>query len=232
MHCICCGTTLSDTTIICLSCGTDLSGANQAIRKRVSKNTRRSSGNRLTAFAVAAAILSGIFVAGGIWLGFSVDLLLFFGAWLAVSGLGFYSNWSFINAFGGGLIAVVGMLTAWIEFDNIAEVPDANTVLVTQARARAAAFAPRAKSINEWATTIKRNSTPEQVRHLLGRPSSTSESGTDLEDGSKQLLIYDYAGLAIGQRSGQLEILRIAFMSGSAHAVQEGRSGRKLELSK
>lgn len=230
MQCICCGTSLSDTTLICVSCGTNLSGDHQPSRKQVKKDAGQRSRNRLSAFGITVVIVTGMFLARGYWAGFSLGLLPMFLGWLAFAGFGFYRNWSFTNAFGGGFIAAMGVLSVLEPIDSGVEISTAEATAASQAIAKATASNPRAKTIQEWAATIRRNSTPEQVIQLIGRPSSTSETAADMDNGSKQRLIYEYPGLAIDQRRGRLETLRIEFSSGSARMVQEGNSGLRLEL--
>ena len=230
MHCIGCGVTLTDTTRFCLSCGTDLGGDDLAGQPQAPNNTGKRIGNSLAAFGIAVVILTGIFSPVAVGTGFSMGFLLFIVGWLAIAGFGFFHKWSFTNALGGGFLAAIGLLFSTQVIWNSSD-PAAGIQVVPRAHhARATAIASRTKTLEDWAQTIRRNSTPEQVIQLIGRPSSTLDSGTDMETGSKRLLIYEYPGLAKDKDTGRLGSLRIFFSSGFASKIQGGHSGEKIEL--
>jgi TonB family protein len=131
---------------------------------------------------------------------------------------------------GGGRLAF--RLVAWAlgiyGAMHLLSLPPAGEPVAAQQR-QSASTASIPKQIEQWAQTIKRDSKPEDVIQLLGRPDSASEVGPALS-GVNRWLIFEYRDLAINRYTGKTESLWVAFSWGSAWSIKEGSSETEIEL--
>ena len=125
-------------------------------------------------------------------------------------------------------VAIFGWWSGWFSSDA----PESQVAPQQNSSQPVAASAQdKAKTIQEWAQTITARSTPAQVIALIGRPDATQEAGAQLvAGGDKRYLVFSYRDYVRNPHTGNTDLLRVAFSWGSAYSIQQGSTGKEIQL--